>query len=38
MANKFAKFLKKPGLLFVSLGHMGYLNFIPDEEYVKKGI
>lgn len=36
MANKFAKFLKKPGLLFVSLGHMGYLNFIPDEEYVKK--
>ena len=35
MSKKILDFLKKPGLLFISLGHRGWFHWMNDELYLK---
>ena len=35
MSKKLTDFLKNPGLIFISLGHRGFLNWLDDETYLK---
>lgn len=35
MREKLEKFLQNPGLLFMTLGHRGFFNWMPDAQYLK---
>ena len=35
MAKSITDFVKKPGLLFISLGHRGWFHHMKDEKYLK---